>query len=669
MNKEQQYLQQFERIIKSSSARLSNEKPSEWAEKHIIMPKPMPGKLRYSNSPYTREIIDAFAPDHPMRRGAVMKGAQLGFSATVLIPLVGWMIANRPTNTYLTVGAADLVDKAMDKIDLMIQTSGLRDYIKPQYQRKRNNKSGDTNTAKDYIGGNLTVTTVNNHKALRQVDREFLLLDDWESVKSSSKESGSTRLLIEQRAAAYSDTCKILYCSTPENKEGSNIEEVYNMGDKRKFYIPCPCCHELIDLYWKVTIDDKETGGIHYELDNHGSVIQSSVGYVCQKCAGFFKDNNKLKQLNDGIWKPTAKPNEPDFFSWQISSLYAPPGMYDWYRYAVNYNNANPQNQPRKEKEHQTFVNVVLGETYDIEGNETDPTTIQKNVRSYDIGTIPEKMAMSDGNGRIMLITFGADMNGKIDDARLDYEIVAWTETGASYSIQHGSIGTFIPREHTTQKRVDREHWTYELNKPNSVWNEVDRILETPLMGDMGGAYAIGIAGIDVGYLDYLAFAYMDTTNNYIVSLRGEKENQYMDVEKDVKYFKLGKARVDYFLLAVGFIKDDLAEYMKLRWDKDSETKQPNNFMNYPTPEGGLYLYENFFAHYGSEHRQLMANKTGGSTFRWVKKQSNSQNHLFDCRVYNMALKEIITYKMGREYKTNNFTWRDFCTVIKSTQK
>ena len=105
MDKLQQYKEQFEKIIRGSNTLLSSEKPSEWAERNIIMPKPISGPLRYTNSPYTREIVDSFAEDHPMRRGAVMKGAQLGFSSTVLLHVIGWMIANRPTNTYLTVGA------------------------------------------------------------------------------------------------------------------------------------------------------------------------------------------------------------------------------------------------------------------------------------------------------------------------------------------------------------------------------------------------------------------------------------------------------------------------------------------------------------------------------------------------------------------------------------
>jgi hypothetical protein len=50
--------------------------------------------------------------------------------------------------------------------------------------------------------------------------------------------------------------------------------------------------------------------------------------------------------------------------------------------------------------------------------------------------------------------------------------------------------------------------------------------------------------------------------------------------------------------------------------------------------------------------------------FIWQKKTSTSQNHLFDCRVYNIALKEIITDLICKEYKLKNYGWGDFVNII-----
>jgi phage terminase large subunit GpA-like protein len=485
-----EYKDQIVDIINSGQVSISNIKPSEWVEKNVIMGKPFPGAFKYSRTPYCREIIDCFSNEHPMRWIAIMKGAQIGLSAGVLIPTLLWMIKNDPCNAYFLVGAPELIEKATEKLDIGIDNAGLRPYIKPQVMRRRAQKSGDTNFKKEFSGGYIHIGSANNHKNIRDVSLKLGLFDDFESVKSKSNESGNTRKLLEQRFAAYADTHKIAYVSTPELEENSNIEAAYLLGDQRKYLIPCPCCGEFIELKWSVT-EGEITGGITWKLDELGKVISESVGYTCQKCGGFFNDKNKHELLNSGYWNPTAEPSKPGYYSYHISSLYAPLGMYDWEHYVNDYIEANPDGQPRNEDLYKTFVNVVLGETYKNPAVELKANLLQKNIRNYEIGSIPEKLSIADGNGKIVLLTFACDLNGKIEDARLDWEIVAWSETGTSYSVNHGSIGTFIPNESNKKNKVVRETWTYEHHKPNSVWGEVNKILEAEYFTDTGRKCAL----------------------------------------------------------------------------------------------------------------------------------------------------------------------------------
>src|ERR1700742_3299514 len=119
----------------SSMVKISDMKPSNWAEENIIMPKPFPGPLRYETTPYTREIIDCFAPDHPAREIAVMGAAQFGKTASVIVPVIGYIIANGPGNIIMTVGHDDLLKEAMKKVDAMLDSTGLRKLIRPTAQR------------------------------------------------------------------------------------------------------------------------------------------------------------------------------------------------------------------------------------------------------------------------------------------------------------------------------------------------------------------------------------------------------------------------------------------------------------------------------------------------------------------------------------------------------
>jgi hypothetical protein len=52
------------------------------------------------------------------------------------------------------------------------------------------------------------------------------------------------------------------------------------------------------------------------------------------------------------------------------------------------------------------------------------------------------------------------------------------------------------------------------------------------------------------------------------------------------------------------------------------------------------------------------------NNFIWRKKSDHLQNHLFDCRVYNQALKEILIDQIGKELKKVRFTWKEYVDLI-----
>lgn len=655
-------IEKLNHIIEQAVPQLSLLKPSEWVEQNIVMGAPFPGPYRYNRTPYCREIIDCLSPDHPAKWIAVMKGAQIGMSAGVLIPGMGWIIKESPGNTYFTVGAPDIVDKSVEKLDLMIDNAGLRQYIRPQINRRKSQKSGDTNTKKDFAGGYINITTANNHKELRDVSLKYGFFDDFEAARKESKESGDTRKLLEQRFAAYADSHKIFYISTPELKETSNIEPAFLLGDQRKYLVPCPCCGEMIEWLWSVDAEGF-TGGITWQTDDNGKLIKGSVGYTCQKCGGFFDDKRKGELLNAGVWTPTAEPSKEGYYSYHISSLYAPLGMYDWEHYVNDWIAIHPPNQPRKEAEYMTFRTVVLGQTYEPETQAPAANAIQRNTRNYDIGIIPEKLSLADGNGHIVLLTCGSDMNGVEDDARLDYEIVAHSETGATYSVTHGSIGSFIPRENTLAVKQDRERKTYNESAENNVWKEFEQILTRTFHTDTGREMRIAITGLDCGHYAPKAYWFIDNTNALnVVGVKGTKEDSFVKFGVDVRKFKPALERAKLYIAQVGLYKDQLAEYMQLYW-RQGDMQQPAGFMNFPTPGGGLYGFQNFFEHFESETKKIIKNKDGTISSRWEKKTSTSQNHLWDCRVYNLVVRDILVDLISKEVK-QKLVWADYVNIL-----
>lgn len=667
VTKSEQYSIVLKDVISHALHQLSDILPADWVEENRVLTSdvsPVPGMFDYDNSPYTREIINRLDSADEARIVAVMKGAQIGFSAGVIEGGVGWIISQSPGNTLFMVGHEDLVKSSSTKVDKLIDACGIRDLIRSNTLRKRNNKSGDTDRRKDFAGGHLQLGSA-NHKLLRQESYKYGFIDDFESMRQDSAESGDTTELVEQRFAAFATQMKLFYISTPELEESSNIEPVYLKGDQRKYHIPCPCCGEFIRLEWDIDaeVEGIDKAGMYWELDDVGKLVSESVGYMCYKCGDVFDDSNKMELLRYGEWHPTATPVEPGYTSYHISALYAPTYMYGWEHYVRKYIACHPPGQPTDQEKWQTFQNVVLGHTYSPVATEMDATQLMRNCRGYEIGTVPEKQSMADGNGKIVLLTLAADANGKEDDARLDWELVAWSEGGQSYSVAHGSIGTFILK--SMDKGEDRKRWTYRRGSPSSVWVEFEKLRTKSWTTDTGSPLRVLVTGVDSGYMTDYIYDYVDNCNGFVFNLKGKDVNKYISLGADRKLYKLSQEKRNLYLIEVSQAKDKLAEHMALKWDDKVDTSQPYGYMNFPEPGKGLYRLDNYFSHYEAEEKIM--SKDG--RYRWKKVSRNAQNHIFDCRIYNMAIRDILVDQVLKEAKVINGVWSDFAAMISKLRK
>lgn len=658
-------------ILDDSYFQLSDISPSKWAEKNRYMDSTMSryeGKFSYDITPYTKGIVDCLSPDHPSKIIACMKGGQNAFTAGVVENGIGWIISESPATTLLLTGHSDLSEEAMGRIDNMIDSSGLRHLIRPNVKRKRSMKTGDTNMRKEFPGGSLIAGSAGNHKLLRQRSIRYAFIDDFEAAKKASKEAGETRGLIEQRLAAYGDSMKLFYISTPELKHSSNIEPVYLLGNQNRYHVPCPNCGDYIVLEWRIE-KDKEKFGIYYKL-NKGNLVEKSVGYRCQSCGEVFKETHKYDMNLAGHWKPTAEPLNDDYWSFHISSLYAPPGMYNWTRYVYQYLEACPPGGNIQIDKYKTFINLCLGKTWEEKGRSPKINQLAQNTRDYPIGVIPDDLSMQDKNGPICLITVAADLNGKEEDARLDYEIIAWSQTGASYSIDHGSIGTFIPRENTRKVKVDRERWTYIPGNDRNVWEPFIKILNTPLFGQDGNAqYAVQCLALDTGNhthyaYDFLERCHLEVEKVFSFGIKGQSVFTYQKTDVSRRYYGKAKERSDLYMVQVNYIKDELAGKINMKWDATDGTRQPVGFLNFPTPSEGKYTVKDYFIQYESERKMPKEDSQGNEiAYIWEKKNAGVINTWWDTRVYSEAAKEIVTDALCKESGLEP-SWRNYCSIF-----
>ena len=656
--------------------------PSKWVEETIYLTKDVSrfsGYFDYDISPYTKEVINRLDPADATRVIAVMKCAQSGFTQGVIIPGMLYIIAENPASMLFMAGDKELAKNSIrTRFDPVAQSSRLQHYIRPNVVRKKNQRTGDTDFSKEYAGGNLIVEGTQNADKMRQFSVKTVFADDWEAAPRADKKEGNVRKLIEGRQTSFGNLAKTYYISTPAIEQTSNIEPVFLLGDQRKWHWKCPHCKTRIPVEWRTPAlwSDKENewGGIKWELDQNKRLIRDSVHYCCQACGGKIRESSKYDLNLKGKWKPTAKPYFDYYVSYEMNAIIIPPGFVTWVDLVQEWLEANPPGGKVDADKLKVFNNIRLGKTWRELGETPKVMQIMKNAGEYPIGVVPDKACDVDGNKEIIMLTLACDLNGVmnevVEDVRLDWELLAHTLTGATYSVEHGSIGTFKRARDKTKREKERDSnrikWTYTHGAVNSVWPEFDKLITKHWPTQSGGTMQVAITAIDTGFFTRLAKDFVDLyefEDNIVVGIKGDTDLHYRRINKDTPRVRRSREANNLYLVEVNQIKDELAAFMKLRVGADGY--QPENFMNFPQSSGGLYALKGYFEHYEGEKRTEVVEKEQVVGFHWVKKHSQSLNHFWDVRVYNEACKDIYLDMVKRsDPKLKNITWGEFCHMI-----
>lgn len=651
--------------------------PSDWVEQTVYLTSAesrYAGFFSYDRSPYSKKIIDWLSPSSDIEMVAVMKCVQSGFTAGVVVPMIAYTMSQNPCQVIFVSGSDQLVrDTIRDRLDPVIQNSGnLKDLIRPNSIKKANHRTGDTDIKKEFPGGSLTCLTYKPSK-LRQYSAKIILADEFDDAPRTNVTEGSIRTLLEGRTVSFGDSKKLLYVSSPTTKGISNIEEVYEMGDKCHWNWICPNCNEYIPILWRVEREDGTFGGMKWLLDDEDRLIEESVHYECQKCCGKIEYKQKTQLNLTGEWIPTAIPLRPQYKSVNFNALCIPAGFDNWVTIVHQWLKACPKNEPVDIGLLKSFTNTRLGELWEDRGITPKATSLMSNVREYEIGKIPDKTCEEDGNGKITLISLCCDLGGimdmpnKIEDVRLDWEIVAHTSNGQTYSVNHGSIGTFKRSRWRNKKDRDRESdrkmWTFNHGLPNSVWGEFRDIIYESLEGESGLYYDIDITLVDTGHFTKLAYNFITSIKNRrIFGIKGDTVEKPRAIDKNspiISHSKENKGLL--YIIDVNLLKEQLSANMSLI--QGSDGSQPDGFMNFPQPSNGKYTLNKFFSHYESETRVPIVKNGQEIGFGWKKKRED--NHFWDIAVYAIASREIFIADLRLiDSKNRNLSWLDFCQMM-----
>lgn len=669
------YAEMHEKAYKISMVK---PRPSKWIEDNIILPdgvSRIKGPFKYRNSPYTREVVDNLASDNPSKYVAIMKSAQIGFTQGVLIPGMAYIISEDAAPILFMAGNKDLAKTSIEeRLDPILNSSGLMDLIRPSVIRGKNQRTGNTSLSKEYAGGRLTVEGVDNVHKFRQISVRNIFADDFDAAPRSDKKEGSIRKTFEARTTSYGNMAKLFFISTPTVKGVSNIEEAYLLGDQREWSWCCPHCNDYFPVKWRTELENGEWGGVYYELDDKFRLINSSVKYKCPNCLELIPEGKKFDMNLAGKWIPTAEPQIENFISYSINNLACPPGFITWVDLVKAWLEACPPNQPVRRDLLKAFYMTQLGLPWEERGEKLKVNQLMKNTREYSVGVVPDLTSENDGNGRIVLLTIACDLNGimnnQIKDVRLDWELKAHSANGQSYSVEHGSIGTFKRARTMTKKEyerdLDRERYTYDLSQENSVWNRFEEIIKNTYICESGVRMKVGLVVVDTGYFTNYAKKFISSVKNSvnIVGIKGRVESDFRKLTKDTPLISKSREQNDLYILESNLLKDIVADNMRLLENHDGT--QPEGFMNFPMPSDGLYTMKSYFSHFESERKveETVDGEVVG--YKWEKVHSSSQNHFWDVHIYNFVAREIYLDLLKRADPKNfkDVTWASFVNKL-----
>lgn len=343
--------------------------------------------------------MDSYSDPH-VKEIVVMAGAQLGKSE-ILLNIIGMHMHLDPCPLLMlqpTVEMAQSFSKDRIANGLLRSTPCLQGKFKEARSRDANN----TTMHKVFSGGgSLSLTGANSAAGLASRPIRVVLADEVDRMPTSAGSEGNPIQLARKRTATFFNR-KIVSVSTPTNKNASAIEDAYDASDQRRFYVPCKHCNESQTIKWS-----------HVRWFDNDPM---TAAYCCDSCGAMWNDGERRWSIARGEWK--ANEEFKGIAGFHISGLYSPwASLSDMVKEFLSVKK-NPEQL-------KVFVNTVLAETYEEEGEKVD---------DHELAERREPMAMVPAT--VAFATCGVD----VQDDRLEVTTIFWAKDDECYVYSHDVI-------------------------------------------------------------------------------------------------------------------------------------------------------------------------------------------------------------------------------------
>ncbi len=452
--------------------------------------------------------------------------------------------------------------------------------------------TGNTILSKSYPGGVLSLVGANSGTGFRRVSRRVVAFDEVDGYPPSAGAEGD-QIKLGIRRTEYFWNRKIIAGSTPLLAGHSRIEGLFEAGDQRRYYVPCPQCGHMDYFVFR----EAEQG--HFMQWPDGK--PEDAYFVCSKNGCEIEHKDKRQMVERGEWRASAPfAGHASFHVWAAYS-YSPNAT--WGQLAQEFLAAKGNSESLK-----TFINTVLGETWKERGDAPDWERIYMRREPYAIGSLPEG---------VIVITAGVD----VQKDRCVYEITGWGEGKESWSIE----SSVIPMDTSNE----------------AEWVRLDALLERTWPKVLGGELSIKMLAIDSGFNTQMVYNWARRhPMSRVIAVKGVSTAKTLigspsSVDVTVRGKRLSRG---YKIWAVGV---DVAKSEFYGWLR---LPVPNLENGEPYPSGFCHFPEygeDYFKQITAEHLVSTVTRKGFRLYEW-QLIPGRENHYLDCRVYARAAAALL---------------------------
>lgn len=404
-----------------------------------------PGKFRAFA--YQNGILDAVT-DPDVRQVTVIKSARVGYTKC-LDHIVGYFLHQDPSPVLIVQPRVeDAEDYSRTEIAPMLRDTPVLAEIAGDLKAKDSNQRILKRVFRN--GSSVSFVGANSPGGFRRITARVVAFDEVDGYPvAGAGDEGDQITLGTKRTESFWNR-KIILGSTPTVKGVSRIEKSWESSDQRRYHVPCPHCgHEQV-LKWT---------NLRWEKDEDGTHKPETAYFVCEGSGCVIEEHDKPRMIDAGRWvagKPST--GHAGFHIWAAYSLFPNAA----WRYLVEeFLRVRDDAMLLK-----TFVNLVLGETWEDDGETVDPAAIETRGEIYDYQSLPDS---------VIAMAAGVDVH----DDRLELQVIGWGHKEESWPCRYEVI-------HGDPAQA-------------KIWEELDALLLEQAKTENGRLLRIRATCIDVG--------------------------------------------------------------------------------------------------------------------------------------------------------------------------